>query len=163
LVCAYQRFTLSSENQGVASKTSTVLLVEDSSADLLLLNLAFEKSAIDVDLIYARDGDEALEIVDARFAPDSPEALDLVLLDIAMPGLDGHQTLRQMRMRPHLQGTPIVMLTESRLESDVSTAVELGATSYISKAANLSELYAVVQNISNCWLSKSLKHNVPAA
>ncbi len=139
------------------SKHAIVLVVEDSRSDVLLLRRAFIDSQIDAEIIAACDGDESLAIVDGRFGEETGNQLDLIILDISMPGLNGIETLKLLRERPHLKEVPILMLSESRLIDDVQVALDLGATSFANKVASVAELNGLVQNIAGHWLPHSIK------
>lgn len=130
------------------------MVIEDNLADILLLRKVFKYSKIDAEIFAARGGDEGLELLEKTFACEDGLCLDLILLDIRMPGLDGLQVLEIIRSNPGFQSVPIIMFTESRLEGDVVASLALGATSFVNKAANLSELFQVVRNICESWLPR---------
>ncbi len=136
----------------MAPQSAIVLLIEDSEPDVLLLRRAFVNTKVDAEVVSASDGDESLALVDSRFASGDGDCLDLILLDISMPGLNGLETLKQLRERPHLNEVPIIMLTESRLLNDVQSALDLGATSFANKVASIEELNSLVRNIAYHWL-----------
>lgn len=74
----------------------------------------------------AEDGNEAFRMIEATYP-------QLVVLDAMMPGADGFEVLRQMKQSPKLADTPVVMLSARKLEVDIVTALQLGASDYLVK------------------------------
>src|SRR5438874_5233440 len=103
------------------SDPSTILLVDDEEAVLKLLAYPLERDGFRV--VQARDGDEAL----ARFAE---EQVDLVVLDVMLPRLDGLEVCKRLRAS---SSVPIIMLTARDDELDKVIGLELGADDYITK------------------------------
>lgn len=120
-----------------------VVVVEDNDADLDLLLECFDRG--DVDYLIARNGSEAL----AMIRTDGP---DLVLLDLKMPGLTGHEVLRTIRADSELVHTPIVVLSHSDARRDVRAAYESGANCYFTKPGSFRELRTMVVQIQEFWL-----------
>lgn len=115
-----------------------ILLVDDEEDILRLLQYNLEKEGFEV--FTARDGTEALEIA-------SSHRLDLVLLDIMMPGIDGYNVCRKLRTLPEHASTPIVFLTARSGEVDEIHGLELGAEDYIQKPISPRVLVARVKRI----------------
>ncbi len=114
-----------------------VLVVDDAALNRRLLDRALHDEGYDV--VLAEDGQQALTILRA---PASP--IDVVLLDILMPVLDGYQTLHQIKSDPTLRHLPVIMITAvDGLESAVR-CIELGATDYLPKPFNAALLRARV-------------------
>lgn len=108
-----------------------VLLVEDSSADVELARLALERGRIPTEISTAANGAEALEALHGAEAPP-----DLVLLDLKMPTMSGHEFLEAINGVPVLASLPVVIVTTSDLDSDRERAHALGAHAYITKDSN---------------------------
>ncbi len=136
-----------------AGGTPTVLLVEDDRGDQILMRRCFHYGAMEVDVRFVVDGEEALAYVlrtgQYEDAEESPSP-DLILLDINLPGQNGLEVLE--RMRAEKVRTPIVMLTTSERGSDVDRAMELGANSYITKPTELAENRKLVKLLETYWL-----------
>jgi DNA-binding response OmpR family regulator len=109
------------------SDSSTILLVDDDEAVRKVLSFPLERDGYNV--IQAADGEEALEAFD-----DS--AIDLVVLDIMLPKLDGLEVCRQLRAR---SSVPIIMLTARDDELDKVLGLELGADDYVTKPFSIRE------------------------
>lgn len=139
----------------------TVLVVEDSEDDLFLMRMACKRTGIPHALTFVTDGDAAIQYFSGvgpysdRVANPLP---DLLFLDIKLPKRDGHQVLAWIREQPAFKNLPVVMLTASARNTDVSRAYELGVTSYLRKNANQAEFGQAVRIILKYWLEL----NVPA-
>lgn len=106
-----------------------VLLVEDDGNHRWVIRRLLENAlGGEVAVEEAATGEEALE----RAAEGPP--LDLVLLDLALPGIGGLEVLKQLRSREETKGLPVVVLTSSQEQKDVRSAYEYGANSYVSKS-----------------------------
>jgi DNA-binding response OmpR family regulator len=112
-----------------------VLVVDDDHKILRLLRI--ELTAQGFQVIMAEGGADALELVE-RQRPD------LVVLDIIMPGMDGHEVLRRIREK---SGVPVILLTAKGTDSDKIAGLELGADDYLAKPFNPEELSARVRAV----------------
>ena len=131
------------------------LLAEDSpsDADLVLASLAEDGLAEQIHV--ARDGVEALDFLLARneFAWRVNEPpIQLVLLDLKLPRVDGFEVLAEIKGHERLRSTPVVMLTSSNIERDVVQAYRLGANSYVQKPVDFTEFRATIRMIGRYWL-----------
>jgi CheY-like chemotaxis protein len=127
-----------------------ILLVEDNPMDLDLTRRVFIRRRLANPLLVARDGAEAVALVRAWPADESPPAV--VLLDLKLPKLDGLEVLRHIRAHPQLGTVPVVILTTSSEDQDVQAAYRLGANSYIVKPVDFDKFIAVVDQIDLYWL-----------
>ena len=127
-----------------------ILLVEDSPDDIALTLRAFQKNNIANTIEVARDGEQALAYLFGRDIEQDPPAL--VLLDLKLPKLDGHELLRRIRADQRTRCLPVVILTSSREEVDILEAYQNGANSYIRKPVDFAEFVAVVQKLGLYWL-----------
>ena len=108
-----------------------VLLAEDDDDHVLLLQRALRNYPREVQILVARDGQEAVELLRAQSARP-----DLILLDINMPKLTGLEVLRTVKGDVLLAGIPAVMLTTSAREEDRTASLNGGADDYIIKPVN---------------------------
>ena len=135
----------------------TVLYVEDSADDFLLLKLASRKCGTPFSLQRANDGEEAIAYLSGTgdcTDRDEHPLPDLVLLDLKMPRLDGFEVLQWLRANPDTRSLPVVVLAGSSFRADVRRALELGANSYATKPATFNELEVLVDRIANVWLAQ---------
>jgi two-component system, chemotaxis family, response regulator Rcp1 len=129
-----------------------ILLVEDSPEDVLLTREALKDAKVANELHVARDGDEAMAFL-RREPPyeDAPE-VDLVLLDLNLPGKDGREVLTEIKQDSALHRTPVVVLTTSASDKDVLHAYDHHVNAYVRKPVNLDRFVDVVQQIDDFWL-----------
>jgi two-component system response regulator len=132
-----------------------ILLVEDNPNDVKLTLNAFAIANLANSVHVARDGVEALEYLfgaeqntDQKI-PDKPK---LILLDLKLPRLNGHEVLKRIKNDPRTSGIPVVVLTSSSEERDVMRTYEVGANSYIIKPVDFEQFTASVRDIGKYWL-----------
>jgi CheY-like chemotaxis protein len=138
------------------SRSARILLVDDSANDVELTLAAFSEARLANEIDIARSGREALDRLACRAAgPDGRRAPlpDLILLDLKMPGVDGFEVLRQLKVAPILRRIPVVILTSSREEGDRAMSYDTGANSYIVKPVSFDGMLKVVRDIENYWLT----------
>ena len=139
----------------MAAKNSTILLVEDNPNDELLTLRALEKSRIKNEVIVVRDGAEAIDFLFATgsFSDRDPHILpNVVILDLKLPKVDGHEVLRKIRENPSTKFLPVVILTSSKEEQDLIKSYQEGANSYIVKSVDLDQFTNSIQGICLYWL-----------
>jgi CheY-like chemotaxis protein len=130
-----------------------VLLVEDADIDVEFTRLAFEREGMPAMLRVARDGESALEVINA----DGGHPPRLILLDLGLPRMSGFEVLEAVRHHenPRVRRTPIVILTTSRAPADVQRAYDLCANSFVSKPHGLDEFAALVSALRDWWLDRA--------
>ena len=136
-------------------KPKTILLVEDNPSDVGLTQRALAKSRIANQLVTAGDGQEALDYLFAAAKHTGREVSNLpalVLLDLKLPGIDGLEVLRQIRLDPRTSRLPVVILTTSKEEQDVAQSYDLGANSYIRKPVDFIQFAQAVAHLGLYWL-----------
>ena len=132
-----------------------ILLVEDNPSDVKLTLHAFKTANLANSVHVARDGVEALEYLfgAASGAHDAiPERPKLILLDLKLPRLNGHEVLKRIKDDPRTSGIPVVVLTSSSEERDVMKTYEVGANSYIVKPVDFEQFTESVRDIGKYWL-----------
>lgn len=129
-----------------------ILLVEDNDDDFDLAVRAFNKAGLgDIHIDRARDGSEAISHL---MNPEQFHLLpQLVLLDLNLPKVNGHEVLRQIRANPKTRYLPVVVLTTSREREDLIRSYDLGANSYIRKPVDFVEFIKAVQTVGTYWLT----------
>jgi two-component system CheB/CheR fusion protein len=133
-------------------RLANVLLVDDREADIELTRVLLrDRDKIDFNLSVARGGAEALKYLAEAQARD--EAVDLILLDINMPGMDGFETLMRVRQDDALKRTPVVMCTGSTYDKDMERAEALGAAGYMLKPPSLAQLRPMMDHLDGLQLS----------
>jgi two-component system, chemotaxis family, response regulator Rcp1 len=132
-------------------KKFQILIVEDNPADVRLLEEVFNELCANVDLKVAKDGAEGLEMI-TRSPSQSDQHPDLVLLDLNLPKISGHELLAKIKKNPSTCRIPVIILTSSRAESDVSLAYQSHANAYLKKPNTLDGLFAAADQIKSFWL-----------
>jgi len=131
-------------------KQPPILLVEDNPDDEALTLRAFRKNSISNKVVVARDGVEALDYL---FGTDSVErAPAVILLDLKLPRIDGLEVLRRIRADERTALLPVVILTTSKEQQDVSDGYRLGANSYIRKPVDFEKFIHAVGQLGLYWL-----------
>jgi len=141
-----------------------IILVEDNAHDAELALYALSKRNFAQNVVVLRDGAEALEYLfcTGAFSTRRPDDLPrLVLLDLKLPKVDGTEVLQRMKADRRLRGTPVVMLTSSREERDITECYRLGANSYVVKPVDFDLFARALQAIGSYWLE--LNERVPSA
>jgi CheY-like chemotaxis protein len=136
--------------------TKTILLVEDNSSDVGLAQRALRKSHVFDELIVAKDGQEALDYlfgVGTSVGGDAIQLPRLILLDLKLPCVDGLEVLRRIRASEQTRRLPVVILTTSREEEDITASYDLGANSYIRKPVDFNQFVQVIQQLGLYWLT----------
>ncbi len=124
-----------------------ILLVEDNPNDAELTERALRKSELGARLALARDGAEALEyLLSGRPRPR------VVFLDLKLPKIDGIEVLRRVRADDRTRSIPVVVLTSSQEERDVSECYHLGVNSYVVKPVEFDKFYQAVSDLGTYWL-----------
>lgn len=130
------------------SKPIQILLVDDDPNDQETFQEAIEALDIPTKVTIARDGRAAVE----ELASPSPLP-DLILLDINMPGMDGHATLEHIKTNESLQAIPVIMLTTSDADDDIRKAYMAHANSFITKPQDLDDVDRVTKELRDYWLA----------
>jgi hypothetical protein len=129
-----------------------ILVVEDNPMDLDFMLQAFEEHGVINPVRVCRDGEEALQFIDAHPTPQDKDFPLLVLLDLRLPKVDGIDVLRIARQNPVWKKIPFIAVTTSRENTDISRAYELGINSYIVKPVDFAAFTEVVKQIKFYWL-----------
>ncbi|MEX1010700.1 MAG: response regulator [Balneolaceae bacterium] len=130
-----------------------ILLVEDNEGDIVLTRDALEEGKISNSLFVVRDGEEALEYLEKRGRYRDAENPHLILLDINLPKMNGHEVLVKIKQNPELKHIPVIMLTTSSSESDVMQAYRNYSNCYITKPVDVETFLNLVSSIETFWIS----------
>jgi two-component system response regulator len=127
---------------------NTVLIVDDSPDDIEITRRILKKSGIALQIKETLSGESALAKL--RKWSALPR---LILLDLKMPGMNGIETLREIRQDDRLKQIPVVMLTNSTLDSDKLEAHKAGANAYLHKAFDIDQFRGELQFALKQWLT----------
>jgi CheY-like chemotaxis protein len=134
-------------------KTIHILLVEDNEGDILLIKEAFEEAKIVIKMSVVTNGQAALDFLYKKDAYQEVESPDLVLLDINLPILNGHEVLKHAKSDSELKSIPIIMLTTSSSPKDINSSYANYVNSYITKPINVNAFLKVVYSLENFWIN----------
>ncbi len=118
-----------------------ILIVDDDVRNVFALTSALEQHGIDV--VYAENGEAGLETL--RREPE----IDLVLMDVMMPGMDGYTAMREIRKMPSFRDLPVIALTAKAMPGDRDNSLTAGASDYVTKPVDVDQLLSVFRS----WLS----------
>lgn len=128
-----------------------VLIVDDDEADFYLAKESLEASEWPVEISYAKDGHDALCLLRESCLSESKEPPDLILLDLNMPRVSGHELLEAINDDDQIRPTPVLVLSTSSSPEDVQKSYVLNANGHVKKPSELEEYVAVVQAIGQFW------------
>jgi len=114
-----------------------VLVIDDDVRNIFALTSLLEDHQLVV--LHAENGRAGIELLQST--PD----IDLVLMDIMMPEMDGYETMRAIRSQARFKSLPIVALTAKAMKGDRAKCIEAGATDYITKPVDLEQLFSVLR------------------
>lgn len=133
-------------------KLAEILLIEDNEGDIELTKEAFETARFRNHLSVAADGEEALDFLFKRNGHEDAPTPDLILLDLNLPKVDGHEILGIIKNEEHLRAIPTVVLTSSSAGTDIANSYDKHANCYIVKPIDAQKFINVIQNIKNFWI-----------
>lgn len=130
-----------------------ILLVEDNPKDIELTLAALADNRLANEVIVVRDGEEALDYLFRRgiFKLRAAGNPAVVLLDLKLPKVDGLEVLEQIKTDAMLRTVPVVMLTSSREEPDLSRSYKLGVNAYVVKPVDFTEFTQAIREIGLFW------------
>lgn len=131
------------------SPAPEILLVEDNPQDAELTMRALRSHNAAVRLKWAHNGAEALELL---LAPGAEAVSRIVLLDLKMPLIDGHEVLKQLKENSRTHSIPVVILTSSGEQGDIERAYRAGANSYVVKPVGFERFRETIAGVGAYWL-----------
>lgn len=139
-----------------AKRPIEILLVEDNSADSQLVQRAFRTAGSPVSFSVIEDGVQAMAYLRQADAFRDAVRPDLIMLDLNLPGKDGHQILRELKSDPELKEIPVVIYSGSAAQKDVRLSYRLGGNCYVRKPVDLDDFFGVISSIERFWLGTAL-------
>ncbi len=126
--------------------SAPLLFVDDDLDDVEVTMKGFRRAGFEHEILVARDGKEALDLLVAAFEGGRPLPA-AILTDIKMPRMDGLELLRRVKSDPRLRAIPVVILTSSGYEPDLNEAMRLGCGRFLRKQENLDEYAAIAREV----------------
>lgn len=138
----------------VSGRAAEILLIEDNLGDVLLTKEAFREAHFKYNLHIAKDGAEALQMLEQQGRFNKTPKPDLILLDLNLPKIDGREVLEKIKSNVTLKDIPVIVLSGSDAESDITKSYDLHANSYIVKPDSFDDLVEIVASIENYWFEQ---------
>ena len=137
-----------------------LLMIDDDQSDLYLAKRAFKKCGTPVNVQVARHGEEALSLLRQEGAHEEAKRPDLILLDLNMPRMNGHEFLERMKADDELKSIPIIVMSMSESDVDIEKSYNLQASAYISKPIELEAFSEVIRSLEDYWFksAKLIQH-----
>lgn len=133
-----------------------ILLIEDNPGDVRLTKEAFKEGGMNVNLNVVMDGVEALEYLHKEGKFIDAIIPDLILLDLNLPKKDGREVLEIIKKDDALMCIPVVVLTTSGAEQDISNSYRLHANCYLNKPIEFDKFFELIQKVEDFWLSTTV-------
>jgi two-component system, chemotaxis family, response regulator Rcp1 len=140
-------------SQTAMARPVEILLVEDNPGDARLTREAFKEACVASHLSVVGDGVDALAFLRRQGKFAAAARPDMILLDLNLPKKSGLEVLADVKIDAELRRTPVVILSTSQAEQDITRSYDLYANCYITKPVNLEEFIAVVKSIEEFWLA----------
>jgi len=140
-------------NVKMAKAHKIILLVEDNKADIRLIQEALKTISLPPQLVTVRDGLEAITYLYQEGEYTNALRPHLILLDLNLPQKNGIEVLAEIKSDPRLKSIPVIILTTSNNQNDISRCYNLHANGYITKPRNLNQLFQIIKNIDEFWFS----------
>ena len=133
------------------ARRAEILLIDDDPVDVKLTTEQLATSKLRNRVTWAKDGVEALAMLRNEGEHADVPTPDLILLDLNMPRMDGHQFLSEVKADPELAMIPIVVVTTSDEDADIVESYRLHANAYVTKPIGLEQMGKVVRAIEGFW------------
>lgn len=132
-----------------------ILIIEDNPHDAELMVRSLKKNHLANKLTVLEDGELALDFLFRRgpFAERSSRSPRVVFLDLKLPKVSGLEVLREVKSNEATRKIPVIVVTSSREDPDISTAYELGANSYVVKPVNFADFVEKMNQLGSYWMA----------
>jgi two-component system response regulator len=132
-----------------------VLLIEDNASDVEMITRALKKPNNEGALFRVKDGGEALDFLfgEGRYAGRETKAQpQIILIDLKMPRVHGKECLMRIKMNERTKKIPVVVLSSSREDADITECYDLGANGYVIKPMDSGEFHKTIAAIGSYWI-----------
>lgn len=130
-----------------------ILLIEDNEGDILLITEALNEGKILNNITVLKDGWEAIQFLEKNGNYANASAPDLILLDVNLPKMNGHEVLKSIKTNDKIKHIPVIILTTSSSEKDILLAYRNYVNCYITKPVEVNNFLEVVSSIENFWIN----------
>lgn len=139
-----------------------ILLVEDNPADIRLTQEAFKGLRVKHHLQVAEDGMVAMKYLSGIFNGLQGVLPDIILLDLNLPRMSGLEVLAAIKSDENMKSIPVIIMSSSCSESDVSAAYRLNANCYTQKPLEIDRFFDVIENIRRFWMDTAILPDISA-
>jgi two-component system response regulator len=132
-----------------------ILLVEDNPSDAKLTIRALKKNHLCNNIVHLQDGAEALDFIFGRGSYATRNVANkpkIILLDLKMPKINGLEVLREIKKDPHTASIPVIVMTSSKEDTDITTCYKLGVNSYVVKPVGFDNFSKAVTELGMYWM-----------
>ena len=134
-------------------KPIKIFLIEDNEGDILLTKEALVERKITNEIDVAKDGEQALNLLLGAVNGSGYTLPDLIILDINLPKLNGHEILQKVKTTEGLKKIPVIMLTTSSSEKDISMSYQHHANCFVTKPVEVDKFLEAIGQIQDFWLN----------
>ncbi len=140
----------------MANRKAQILLVDDNPAEAELVKLSYRKQALEHHIHHVETGKNALDFLRKNGVFSGCPNVDVVMLDLNLPDMNGHEVLTEIRNDPQLTQLPVIVLTNSTNPADVDTSYALHANCCLAKPAGFEALITLVQKVEEFWFQTAI-------
>ena len=130
-----------------------ILLLEDEPSEAYLFKTTFKKGNVLTRLHHVMNGCEALDFLQHKPPYKNVPRPDLILSDFNMPYMNGIEFLTIIKANESLKNIPVIILSTSEMEHDITKAYQFGAASYITKPTNITDFINIINKLEDYWLT----------
>jgi CheY-like chemotaxis protein len=138
----------------MSKRPLTIMVAENDEDDRALVKFAFAECKLPNTVSFVEDGEQLLDYLN-RYGPQKDPTLarwpDLILLDLDMPRMNGHEALKEIKEDPHLRSIPVIIFTTSKALQDINSTYDCGANSFINKPVTYEALVQVMNALARYW------------
>ena len=149
---------MTTEKVSRLERGARILLVEDNPGDILLTRHALKQAKITNSLTIAMTGEESLSMLNREGQFREIELPDIILLDLNLPGISGHEVLKAVKSNVNLSHIPVIILSSSNAESDIKKTNKSQVDGYLVKPLNVDSFSKVLLQIESLWFSIVVVH-----
>lgn len=128
-----------------------ILLLEDEPADAHLVRISLKEAKVHCRLHHQLDGRDGMDFLQRKSPFEDAPRPNLILLDLNMPRMNGHEFLHAIKAEQSLCDIPVVVLTTSEVERDVEASFKHGASGYITKPVDIQQFTDAIAQLSDYW------------
>jgi two-component system, chemotaxis family, response regulator Rcp1 len=144
----------------VKTRPVSILLIEDNPGDVRLTQEAFQECKSIIDLTVMMDGLEAVRYLKKENTYSDAKTPDMILMDLNLPKKNGREILEEIKSDPALKRIPVLVLTTSTAEQDITNSYDLHVNGYINKPVDFDRFFDIIQNIEQFWLQTVVLPNM---